>query len=84
MHQALAMKAFGNACFLEQPDRALLEHAGANAALDIVARSRLEDHAVDAVDLQQTRKQQPRRACADDADLGALLRCHVRGAPRRY
>ena len=67
-----------DAGLVEQVDRALLEHAGADAAAHVVARCALEDHAVDAVAVQQLPEQQAGRAGADDHDLGALGAAHRR------
>ncbi len=58
---------------LEQVDGALLEHAGADAVLDVVAVARLEHDALDARDLEQAREREPGRAGADDPDLGSQL-----------
>ena len=54
-----------------QVDGALLQHAGAHAAFDVVAAPRLQHDAVDAGALQQQRQEQPRGTRADDADLRA-------------
>ena len=56
---------------LEQVDRALLEHAGADRRLDLLAAARLEHHRFDAAQMQQVREQQARGSRADDPDLGA-------------
>ena len=48
----------------------LLEHAGAHALLDVLARARLEDDRLDALQVEQVGQQQPGRAGADDPDLG--------------
>ena len=40
MHQAFAVQPLGDAGLFQQGDRSLLQHAGANASLDIVARPR--------------------------------------------
>ena len=69
--QPLAMHARAHAGGVEHIDRALLEHAGADAVLDVLAAVILDDHAVDAAQLQQPREQQAGGARADDADLGA-------------
>ena len=84
MHQPVAMQPLGDAGLFQQADRALLQHAGANARLDIVARPGFQDHAVDAVQLQQAGEQEPCRPGADDADLSPFLRCHRRASPRRH
>ena len=48
----------------------LLENASSYAVLDVVATTRLDDHRLDALQMQQMRKSQARRARADDRDLG--------------
>ena len=54
---------------VEQVDRALLEDAGADPVLDVLAAARLEDDRLDALQLQELRQRQTGRARADDADL---------------
>ncbi len=51
----------------------LLDHAGANPALDIVAAAPLQHHRVDAFPAQQMREHQPRRPRAYDPHLRAHL-----------
>ena len=71
---------------MDQVDGALLEHAGAHAALDVVAAPRFENHAVDALAKQEVRQKEARRARADDPDLcahgvpnpAATIRCGLR------
>ena len=55
---------------VEQVDRDLLEHAGADAAEHVVGAALLEDDVVDAGLGQQGAEQQAGRAGADDRDLG--------------
>ncbi len=55
--------------FAQQLDRPLLEHAGADPVLDVLATPVLEDDALDARDLEQPRERQPCRPRPDDADL---------------
>ncbi len=71
VHQSLAAHPGVDAGLAQQIDRALLEHAGTNPALDIVARAPLEDHGLDAALVQELREQQPRWTRPHDADLGA-------------
>ena len=47
----------------------LLEHAGADALLDVLAAAALEHDRLDPFALEQPRERQPRRAGADDPDL---------------
>jgi hypothetical protein len=53
----------------KQLHRALLEHAGTDAVLDVLAAAVLEDDALDSLHLEQPRERQPRGPGADDADL---------------
>ncbi len=64
--------ALGRADLAQDVDGAVLEDAGPLAGLDAVARAGLEDHRVDPPGPQQVREQQPRRAAADDGDLGPV------------
>ena len=66
----------------EQIDRALLQHAGADTLLDIVAAARLEHDRLDARDLEQPRQREPGGAGADDPDLGP--RSHARAPSWRW
>ena len=68
---ALAAHALADAGFVQQVDRALLEHAGAQRRLDFLAAARLEHDRFDAAQVQQVREQQARGSRADDADLCA-------------
>ena len=56
---------------LEQVDGALLEHAGADARLDVLAAPVLEHDRLDAGPVEELREREARRAGADDRDLGA-------------
>ena len=47
----------------------MLQHACAHAVLDVIAAARLDDDGLDALEMEQMRKQQPGRPGADDADL---------------
>ena len=69
--EALALEALAGPDLAHQVDRALLEHAGPDRGLDRRARAALDDHRLDAAQVQHLRQQQPRRPGADDADLGA-------------
>ena len=68
--EALAVQALGDAGLVEQVDGRLLEHAGAHARLDVLARARLEHDRLDALQVQQVGQQQPGRAGPHDPDLG--------------
>ncbi len=64
-----AIHPLADAGFAQQLDRSLLEHAGADPVLDVLATPVLEDDALDARDLEQPRERQPCRPRPDDADL---------------
>ena len=55
----------------EQLDRSLLQHARADAVLDVVAAAVLEHDRLDPGALEQSRERQPGRPGTDDADLRA-------------
>ena len=69
--EALAVHAGADAHLVQEVDRALLEHAGPDAALDMRAVVPLEHDRGDAGLVQELGQQEPGRARADDADLGA-------------
>ena len=71
MDQAFKMQPSGDADRLQKADRALLEHAGANARQHVGAILALENDRIDAVGVQQLPEQQPGRPGADDGDLRA-------------
>ena len=68
----LALQPVADAGAHEQVDGALLEHAGADAVLDVVAAPVLEHNRLDPFQLEQPRERQARRPGADDPDLRAL------------
>ena len=68
--ETLAVHALAGARVAQQVDDIVLEHAGANALLDVVAAPVLEHDRVDPRVPQQQRQRQPGRAGADDRDLG--------------
>ena len=78
VHDALAAHPLADAGGVQQVDGALLQHAGADAGLDVLAAASLEHHRLDAGQVQQLREHEPGRAGADDRDL----RAH--GAVRRH
>ncbi len=69
--EPLALHALADAGGGEQVDRALLEHAGADALLDVLAAARLEHDRVDPCELQQAGEREAGRPGADDPDLRA-------------
>jgi hypothetical protein len=66
---ALALEPLSHARLPQQVDRSLLEHAGADAPLDVVAAAALEHDRLDALELEQSREREPGRPRADDRDL---------------
>ncbi len=66
MDEALALHPRPHAGLVEEIDGALLKHARADRALDLAAATDLEDDGLDAIPVQQVRKQEPGRARADD------------------
>ncbi len=80
--EALASQPLADARLQQQVHAALLEHAGANAVLDVVTAAALDDHRLDALPVQKVREQQPRGPRADDADLCAQLQ-RIRRVRRR-
>ena len=87
----LALHALPDAGLDEQVGRPLLEHAGADAVLDVLAAAVLEHDRLDALAFEQARERQPGRAGADDADLrphpaaaasaSSRTRCAIANAP---
>ena len=69
--QAFLAQAMGDAGAVQQRDRALFQHAGADAAFDVGAGAAFQHQALDAGDVQKLRQQQPGRAGADDDDREA-------------
>ena len=67
--QALAAQAVADAHLLEQVHGALLENAGSDPALDVLAAARLEDDRVDSAEVQEVRQHKAGRPGADDPDL---------------
>ena len=54
--------------------RPLLEDARAQPVLDVLPAPSLDDHALDALELEQPGQQQSRRTGSDDGDLSAHRR----------
>ena len=80
MDEPLAVQALGHARLLQQRDRALLQHAGADAAEHVFAAPPLQHDVGDAVKVQQPREQQPRGPGSDDGDLRVQGRPPAGGA----
>jgi len=69
----LALHPLPHAELAQQVHGSLLEHTGADPALDVVAVARLEHDALDPGGLQQTGERQTGGAGTDDPDLGSQL-----------
>ncbi len=65
----VATHSFPDARVAQQVDRPLLEHAGADAVLDVLAAAALEHDRLDPLACEQLGQRQARRARADDSDL---------------
>ena len=70
MRQAFLMKTSARARFVDQADRALLEHAGPDAAKNVIAPNAIEDDRLDTMTEQELAEQQAGGPGADDDDLG--------------
>ena len=79
---AFAVHALAALRLAHQRGEAVLQHAGADAAEHVLAALPLQHDGVDALQVQQLRQQQPRRAAADDANLG-LHACLLHGVVTR-
>ena len=73
---AFAVHALADAGGSQQIDGSLLEHAGADTCLDVLAGAALEDDGLDAFVLEEARERKSRRTRAEDADLRSR-RLHV-------
>jgi hypothetical protein len=71
MDEAFALQALADAGLDEQLDRPVLEHAGADALLDVLAAAILEHHRLDSLEMEQVPEQQAGRARADNSHLRA-------------
>ena len=69
VRQPLGVEPGGAAGAVQQVDGALLEHAGADPAEDVVAADAVEDHRLDPGVVQQLAEQQAGRPRADDRHL---------------
>ena len=74
VHDPLAPQPLRHTRPLEQVDGSLLEHAGADARLDVLAAAVLEHDRLDPGPVQQRSEDEPGGAGADDRDLGAQPR----------
>src|SRR5262249_23204549 len=71
MRQPFPLHALANADLDQKIARPLLDQAGADAALDVIATAVLQDDRVDACKVQKMREHQPCRSRADDSNLCA-------------
>jgi hypothetical protein len=69
LDEALAAQPLVKPQLGEQVNGALLEHAGADALLDVLAVPILKNDRLDPASVQQVRQQKPRRAAPDDTHL---------------
>ena len=69
--QALAVEAIGHPHLVQQVDRALFEHAGADPLDHVVAIVTLDDDRIDPVQMEQVPEDQAGGTRADDGHLGA-------------
>jgi hypothetical protein len=72
MPHALAREPRADADLVHQVDRALLEHAGADALDDVLLAPVVDDYGIDAALVQQVAEHEAGGAGPDNADLGAL------------
>ena len=63
------MHALADVGLVQQVHRPLFQHAGTDTPLDVVPALAFDDDAVDALQRQQPRQQQPGRTGPDDAYL---------------
>src|SRR5688572_17178383 len=78
MEQAFALQALAHAGVDQQLTRPMLDQAGADPALDVVAAAVLQDDRFDTLKVQEMRQHQPGGACTNNSDL----RSHRYGRPR--
>src|SRR5262245_10046284 len=83
VEHAFALHARADAGFDQEVARPLLDQAGADAALDIVAAAVFQDDAVHALEVEKMRQHQPGGPGADDTDLRAHLVLPVVPPPSR-
>ena len=71
--QGLAVHPLAEAGLVEDVDRPLFQHAGADAVLDVLPAAVLDDNRLDAFAREQVREQEPGRPRPHDSHLRALL-----------
>src|SRR5262249_19486789 len=73
VEHSFALHARADAGLDEKVARPLLDQSGADAAFDVVAAAVFQNHAIDALEVEEMRQHQPGRPGTDDTDLGAQL-----------
>ncbi len=73
MNQAFALQPVPDAHLNQQVHRTPFEHARPDALFTVLAAAVLQDHRINALQVQQVREHQPCRARSHDADLRAYL-----------
>jgi len=69
MDQAFSSQAIANTRGDEQIDGTLLEHSGTHALFYVLTAAPLNDHRLDAFEVEQVRQHKSCRASADNPDL---------------
>ncbi len=77
VHECLAVEALGEPEAAQELDARVLEHAGADALLDVLAAAVLEHDRLDAPRRQEVGQDEPGRSGADDPHLGPHLTAHA-------
>ena len=72
VNETLPSEPLSHADLLQQVDGALLENAGPDAALDVLAGSVLENDGVNPLEVEEVSEDEAGRPGADDADLRPL------------
>jgi len=70
MRQSFRHHAGTDTCLVQDLDTLVLEHAGSHAIFNVVPAFGFQQHAFDAMLMQQVRQQKACRSCADDGNLG--------------
>src|SRR5215204_451286 len=71
MHKPLALHAFADGGLHQEIGGPVLDHAGANARLDVFPAAIFKNDGLDALEMQEVRQHQPRGSRPDDPYLGA-------------
>ena len=82
VENAFAFHALADAQLGQQIGGPMLDQAGADAVLDVIAAAVLDDDGLDAGKMQQPRQHQPGRPCSDNADLRTHACCSGQGILR--